>query len=44
MQYYLDVWSPVVDLEGQGFPFMIEGVHPSPVEEATWSSVKAMFR
>ena len=44
LQYYLDVWSPVVDLEGQGFPFIIEGVHPTPVEEATWSSVKAMFR
>lgn len=44
LQYYLDVWSPVVDLEPQGFPFIIEGVHPTPVEEATWSSVKAMFR
>jgi hypothetical protein len=38
------VWNPVIDLEPQGFPFIIEGVHPSPVEEATWSSVKAMFR
>jgi hypothetical protein len=37
-------WGPVLDVEQQGFPFIIEGVHPSPVAEETWSSVKAMFR
>ena len=37
-------WAAVVDVGPQGFPFIIEGVHPSPVEEGTWSSVKAMFR
>jgi hypothetical protein len=38
------LWAPVMDVEPQGFPFIIEGTHPTPVEEATWSSVKAMFR
>ncbi len=37
-------WVPVMDVEQQGFPFIIEGVHPTPVEEVTWASVKAMFR
>lgn len=37
-------WAPTIDVEPQGFPFIIEGTHPTPVEEATWSSVKAMFR
>jgi len=37
-------WNPVIDLEPQGFPFIIEGVYPSPVEATTWAAVKAMFR
>lgn len=37
-------WAPVLDVEQQGFPFIIEGVHPSPVEETTWAAVKALFR
>ena len=37
-------WGTVIDVEPQGFPFIIEGLHPSPVEGATWSSVKAMYR
>jgi hypothetical protein len=37
-------WAPVLDVEQQGFPFIIEGVHPSPVEETTWAAVKAMFQ
>ena len=37
-------WSPAIDLDPQGFPFIIEGVLPSPVEETTWAAVKAMFR
>jgi hypothetical protein len=38
------VWGPALDSEQQGFPFIIEGVFPSPVEESTWAAVKAMFR
>jgi hypothetical protein len=38
------VWAPALDIEQQGFPFLIEGVFPSPVEESTWAAVKAMFR
>ncbi len=37
-------WGPVLDVEPQGFPFIIEGTHPSPVEDVTWASLKAMFR
>jgi hypothetical protein len=39
------VWAPVLDgTYPQGFPFIVEGTHPSPVEEWTWAAVKAMFR
>jgi hypothetical protein len=38
------VWAPALDLEQQGFPFVIEGVFPSPVEETTWAALKALYK
>ncbi len=29
---------------GQGLPFIIEGAHTTPVESASWTSVKALYR
>ncbi len=43
MQSIAGVWAPVIDLQQQGFPFIIEGTFPSPVEQSTWTAVKAMF-
>jgi hypothetical protein len=36
-------WTAVTDVGPQGFPFIIEGVRPTPVQETTWASIKAMF-
>jgi hypothetical protein len=36
-------WAAAMDVEQQGFPFIVEGVHPTPVEETTWAAVKALF-
>ena len=40
-------WAPVFDagdLGAKGFPFIIEGSLPTPVEIATWGSIKALYQ
>jgi len=40
-------WAYLVDsgtASGQGLPFIIEGTHCTPVESASWSNIKAMYR
>ncbi len=40
-------WLPVADSGSfgtAGFPFIIEGSMPTPVEEVTWGSIKSLYR
>jgi hypothetical protein len=44
---YTGVWAPVSDsgdLGFKGFPFIIEGAGSSPVENASWGAIKAMYQ
>jgi hypothetical protein len=41
---YTTAWAAAVDVGPQGFPFIIEGNHPTPVEQSTWAGIKAMFQ
>jgi hypothetical protein len=46
-QYDGTLWNPAVDSgtsTQQGFPFIIEGIIPTPVEQSSWSAVKALYR
>ncbi len=41
------VFSPVFDsgdLGAKGFPFIIEGSMPTPVEQSTWGGIKALYQ
>lgn len=47
MQYYLEAWGPLLDSGTstfQGLPFIIEGTIPTPVEQSSWSGIKALYR
>ena len=40
-------WAYIVDGitgTGQGLPFIIEGMHSTPVENMSWASIKALYR
>lgn len=40
-------WAPVFDagdLGTKGFPFIVEGSVPTPVENTTWGSIKALYQ
>jgi len=44
---YTTAWADAVDsgtATPQGLPFIIEGCIPTPVEQASWSSIKALYR
>ncbi|MCD4690838.1 hypothetical protein K8S17_05185 [bacterium] len=39
-------WEYADDSSGsiQGFPFIVEGMHSTPVENTSWTSIKALYR
>jgi hypothetical protein len=38
-------YAPVIDVGGQGFPFIIEGTNgPISVEPSTWAQIKTLYR
>jgi hypothetical protein len=46
-QYDGTTWNAAVDsgtLGQQGFPFIVEGIIPTAVEQSSWSGIKALYR
>lgn len=44
---YTGAWADAIDSgtsTQQGFPFIIEGIIPTAVEDSSWSSIKALYR
>jgi hypothetical protein len=48
LQFNGTTWNPALDggtnAPQQGFPFIIEGIIPTAVEQSSWSGIKALYR